>query len=478
MRGTWLLCALLAFAPAAAAADEVDDMGGFEDEEPAGEYEFDTSSTDEADRWWNIDGSIGLSSSINWIPHVSAFGSDYGDLQRLRLRLNLEFDAKLPFDWKFRASPHIWYDFAYLIQGFGNYTTNVVNDYEWEGEFQDTYLQGPLFFENLDLKIGRQVVNWGRSEQLRVLDVLNPLDLREPARADIEDLSRSVGMAKLDWTLNRNWTITGIAIPEIRFPDQPSFGSDFNPNGPGTPLTAVPFIPPPVFNENSPDDLENWEAAASVRGIFEGWDVSFHYAYIYNDFPNLRQVGVGMTTPPMGMGVPFPIFKLVHQRLHFGGMGGNYIWGAFLFKGELVFIHGLEYAFDGQKKRNRLDALFGIEYYGIAENTFAFEVTERHVFSHNANIRAAPNFQRQDVIDYAVRWTADWMNARLSTTVVGIFLGHKVQDGIILRAQAEYDFMDGLSGTLGILMFQGGTFPPINRFASNDRVFIDLKYSF
>ncbi len=65
------------------------------------------------------------------------------------------------------------------------------------------------------------------SDTLRVLDVLNPLDNREPGRADIEDLRRPVTMVKLDWHIGRNWRLTGIAIPEIRFDDLPALGTDF-----------------------------------------------------------------------------------------------------------------------------------------------------------------------------------------------------------------------------------------------------------
>jgi hypothetical protein len=302
-------------------------------------------------------------------------------------------------------------------------------------------------------------VNWGRSDSLRVLDVLNPLDQREPARADIEDLARSVGMAKVDWYVDRNWTVTGIAIPEIRFSDVPSFGSDFNPS---------PFPPP---GEHSPDDFEHWEGAASVRGIFEGWDVSFHYAYIYDDLPSLRVVGFA---DPMMM---IPIFKQVHNRLHLGGMGGNYTFGSWLLKGEIAYIDGFEFAFESGD-RGRLDAMLGIEYYGIAESTFALEIVERHLFGHSIPINEAPNFVRKDSVDYALRWTADWMNARLTTTVLAILLGYKVQDGAIIRASGEYEISDGLALTAGILMFQAGDNPPVTAWGLNDRVFIDLKYSF
>ncbi len=47
-------------------------------------------------------------------------------------------------------------------------------------------------------KVGRQIVIWGRSESLRVLDVLNPLDNREAGRVDIEDLRRPLAMVRVD----------------------------------------------------------------------------------------------------------------------------------------------------------------------------------------------------------------------------------------------------------------------------------------
>jgi hypothetical protein len=350
-----------------------------------------------------------------------------------------------------------------VIQGKSKYTNNVIKDYEWEWEFQDTYLEGPIL-DNVDLKIGRQVVKWGYSDSVRVLDILNPLDQREPGRADIEDLARSVGMAKVDWYVDRNWTVTAIAIPEIRFNDIPSFGSDFNP------------LPTPIPTGSTPDDFKNWEAAASVKGIFEGWDVSFHYAYIFNDIANQRSAGGGT------------FFLPANSRLHLVGAGGNYAFGSWLVKGEIAWLDGLEFLsgfVDGipvgpfsSLDRSRLDATLGLEYYGLTDHTFALEVVERYLFDHTAEILDAPNFTRENTMEYALRWTADWFNTRLTTTVLAILLGYKVQDGVILRAQGEYELMDGLALTAGFLLFQKGDLPPLNSWGLNDRAFVDLKYSF
>lgn len=450
---------LLLLAAAPAGADGYDDVGGFEEADE--EFKLDAEAYEDAEpapeRWWEIDGSVGLSSSVNYLSHRSATGTQYRGLSRLRARLNLEIDLQLPHEWKLRASPYVWYDFAYLINGFSRYTGAVKDEYEWEWNFQDSYIEGPLL-DDVDLKIGRQVVNWGNSDSVRVLDVLNPLDNREPARADIEDLRRSVGMAKLDWYLGPHWTLTGIAIPEIRFDDLPPVGSDFNPS----PLPALP--------ELVPDDFENWEGAVAVRGIFEGWDVSAHFAYLFDDFPSLRAGLPPSPTNPLGL-------YATHDRLLFVGAGGNYAFGSWLLKSEAAWTDGFEFL-GVAKERSRLDVMAGVEYYGLSEATVALEVVERHLFGHNSTIRAAPNSTREDAVEYALRYTADWFHARLSTTLLAVLLGAKVQDGAVLRAQGDYTIRDGLVLTAGILIFQKGRLAPLDTWGHNDRLFFDIKWSF
>ena len=490
---------LLAGAVAAGADEGKEEWGGFGEEEEI-EVDIDRNEPAVPERWWDIDGSFGLSSSINYfdheflnLPDESPERTSWTGLSRLRARIDLELDFELPRDWKLRLSPHFWYDFAYLIRGRNNYTDEVLDDYEWELDLEDSYLEGPLL-ENLDLKIGRQVVNWGRSDTLRVIDVLNPLDNREPGRADIEELRRAVGMVKLDWYIGRRWTITGIAIPEMRFDDLPSYGSDFvafelgTAGGllpPGVPPEQlkpilVPFLLP---NTNEPDHFQDMQWAAAVRGIFEGWDISFHFADVYEHIPRFQ--------PPPGANIFEQIdqgVKQVYDRFLMAGAGGNYTSGAWLFKAEAAWLHGFEYAFldttgflprlDATGKKSRLDVMGGVEYYGFADTSLALEIVNRHIFDYERPLLGIPSFVRENSVEYAFRYTADWLNARLSTTLLTVLFGWKVQDGAIVRAQGSYTFRDGLVGTLGILIYEDGDLPPLSLWGNNDRVFIDLKYSF
>ena len=129
-------------------------------------------------------------------------------------------------------------------------------------------------------------------------------------------------------------------------------------------------------------------------------------------------------------------------------------------------------------KKSRLDVMGGIEYYGFAETTLALEIANRHSFDYERPVLSLPTFLREDSVEYAFRYTADWLNARLSTTLLAIVFGYAAQDGAIVRAQGSYTFRDGLVGTLGILIYEDGELPPLSLWGNNDRVFIDLKYSF
>jgi hypothetical protein len=464
----------LALAVPAARADDLDEvLEGFETDE---EFErVPSRETDEplvAERWWDLSGSLDLSSSVAYLDHRSTTGTDWTGLTKLRTRLNLELDLELPVeefapglpleDWKARFSGFVWYDFAYVANGRGQFTSQVLRNYEFDGDLQETWIQGTLF-ERLDAKLGRQVVNWGRSDNVRVIDVLNPLDNREPGLNDIEDLRRPLGMLRFDFRASPQWSLQAIAIPEIRFDKNPPFGSDYYP-------IAIP--PPPR------DKPGTTEFAAAAWGVFEGWDLSFHYANVYDDLPRLRPVPAAT---PLGFDL-----ERHHSRLHMGGTGANYTVGSWLFKGELAYLDGIEYLILGDgpagappstDEKPRLDAMIGVEYYGISETTIAIEAVNRHIFDYDDSMLDT-EFTRENAVEYAIRYTAEWLNARLRTTAVALLFGARVQDGAVVRLQADYTFRDALIGTAGIVLYQGGDLLPLSAWKRNDRLFFELEYSF
>ena len=442
-----IVCLCAAHGARATDPDDLDDvLGGFEEEaaSPAAE-----NPDAQGERIWDLSGSVEVSGSVNYLAHRSDTGTAYQGLQRLRNRANLQLDVDLPVaDWKLRTEGWGFYDAAYAINGRSDYTRDVRREYELDAEVGEAWLAGGVG-EHVDVALGRQVVIWGRSESLRVLDVLNPLDNREPGRVDLEDIRRPVSMLNVKGYAG-DWSAALIAIPEIRFDSNPVVGSDFFP---GT----------IELSERRPDHFEDTELAAAVNGIFSGWDVSFHGAWFWNDQPR-----------PDGAAVPT---RLVHDRLWMVGSGGNYTRGSWLLKAELAYLDGLGF-FGVDDDKSRFDVLIGAEYYGFTDTTFTVEFVERHLFEHERAIRHAPNFVREDSQEIALRLSRNFWNDTLHATLVGIVLGADARDGSIARFDLDYDVLDALTVGVGLLLYQQGDLPPLDAWGDNDRVIFSAKWSF
>ena len=257
-------------------ATEDDILKGFDDDTKESTPEL--TQDELKPSMFSLNGDVKLGASYNF-AHDKPKGNetDWRGLSRLRGELHLELDAKFSNLWQARFSGKGAYDFAYGINGQDEFTDEVIDNYEKELELGETYLQGSLT-KSFDVKIGRQIVVWGKSDNIRVTDVLNPLDMREPGLTDIEDLRLPVTMSRLDYYIG-DWSLSGITIHEIRFNKNPEYGNDFYPS----------LTPPP--HEDKPDSAgKNTEYAAAINGIFSGWDISFYWADYYNDLPHFEFV--------------------------------------------------------------------------------------------------------------------------------------------------------------------------------------------
>ncbi len=477
---TLSLVCLLSVVPAMTwSADDMDDVLGEFDESDNSVFNDEIEETGVSDkRSWDITGSLVLNGSYNYLSHESSTETDYQGLSKLRTQLNLQYDQDIADDWQTRVAAYAFYDWMYDIQDDREFTDEVKDEYQQEAEFREVWIRGKLS-KSIDLKIGRQVVNWGRSESLRVLDVLNPVDNREMGLADIENLRLPVTMVKTDF-YTRHWSYSLIAIPEVRFSKNPVEGNDF--------YSGDENI---KFKENEPDDVSDTSWATSAKGIYSGWDISFHAARLWHD----RPYALPVQGEPMAEGMP-PLVDtiiLTHSRINFYGLGANLSTGSWLLKTELAYLNNLGYTVstrhdltlfgqgiidnpDGVVNKDRVDAMFGLEYYGLANTTFSFDIVNRHIMGFEKSMK--PTYAHRDETETAFRVTRDFMNERLQMTALFIAFGEDAKNGSIVRATAEYEVIDALNITFGLITYQDGDPPPFDRIDKNDRVFGEIKWNF
>ena len=405
----------------------------------------------------SLDGYLKLSSAYNFHGH-KAEGTDtqWHGLSSLRSELKLELDAKLPASWQARIAGHAFYDFAYRINGRSDYTDEVLDQYEKEVELGEAWLMGSLT-NDLDLKTGRQIEVWGRSDNIRIADVLNPLDLRVPGLTDIEKLRLPVTMTKLEYFFS-DLSLSAIAIHELRFNKNPKFGSDFFP--------ADSRIP----GRDSDKGLtfNDTQFAVALNGIFHGWDASLYGAYIFDDFAYIRV---------KQMGIP-PRLERKHPRIKMIGGAGNIAWGNWLFIAETAFLDDLKFSNTPGDKYSRLDGLIGMEYSGIRDTTIAVDIANQHLFDYDRVLKEAPDRQREDLFQSAVRLTRTQMNDTLTLTFLANTFGVTGDQGALQRFTAEYDYTDSIQITAGVVFYQSGDLRRTESIGSNDRVYLEIKHSF
>jgi hypothetical protein len=402
----------------------------------------------------NLDGYFKLSSSYNMYHHkAEGTDTDWHGLSRLRAELMMELDAKFSESWQARVAGHGFYDFAYRIQGRDKFTREVLDENEDELELGEAWLLGSIT-DQLDLKAGRQIVVWGKSDNIRVTDVLNPLDLREPGLTDLENLRLPLTMTKLDYFI-QGLNLSGMVIHEIRYNKEPEFGSDFFPAAQPLPTTETP---------DTGFDMDNTQFALALHGIFHGWDASLYGAYFYDDTPHFDEEPSGNE-------------KLKHARLKMVGGAFNIAAGNWLFNTESAFFEGIQY-FNSGKDYKRIDALAGAEYSGFTDTTLSFEIADRHILNFNSQIEESPDFAEEDRWITALRLTRTFLNETMALTVLAQTFGLTGDDGAFQRFTAEYDLTDAIEITGGVVFYQSGDLPRFREVSENDRLYLEFKYNF
>ncbi|MCG8550734.1 MAG: DUF1302 family protein [Desulfobacterales bacterium] len=374
---------------------------------------------------------------------------DHRGITRLVPEIMLEYKRPVFDRWKMFVSGKAFYDLAYTLKGRGDYPDAVLAEYEQELEIREAYIEGSLT-GNLDIKIGRQIVVWGKSDNIRVADVINPLDQREPGVTDIEDLRLPAAMTRVDYYTGK-WALTGLIIHEAEFNKNPVPGNDF--------FTSSVRLPDDAPGSGS----SNTQYGLAWQGFFTGWDLSFYWADVYN------------RTPWVSRDPDRPALR--YSRVKMAGGALAVALGNYLFTAETAYFKGLEFHSTPDEK-DRLDLMVGIEYQGITDTTITLELVNRHLFDFETAMEHDPDRAEEDRLETAFRFSRDFMNETLNFTGLLIAYGDMGDDGAMARFTGEYDVNDNVSVKLGVIFYASGNLKHYDGIGDNDRVFAEIKYGF
>ena len=432
-------------------SNDMDDLLSGFDETPVDLQDNQDSDSNVIPEWLQLTGSLGLAGSYNFAHDApEEKDADFRDLSMFRTTVALSSEMRWG-DWQAKISGHGFYDAAYSIQGREQYSNALLDLYEQEFEIDDFYLQGSLT-SNFDVKIGRQVVVWGKSDNVRVTDILNPLDNRLPGMVDIKYRRLPVTMTKLDYYTG-DWNLSGIMIHEARFDKNPVYNSDFYPGkGP---------LPP----EEEPDlAFDNQQYGLALNGIFSGWDLSLYGAWVYDGRAHVTEDMSGS------------LYR-EHSRILMTGMTVNMAFGNWLLKGEGGWFDGLEFA-TVEDEFSRLDLMAGLEYMGFSEMVLSLEIVNRHLLNFDERLTFSPDISQEDTFQTVATLVRDFANDTIQLKILLSVFGIHGEDGAFERFQLDYDLTDSVTMTGGVIFYQSADQGALSTIEDNDRIFFELIYEF
>ena len=428
------------------------DLDGFDSEEMIDSEEDIQESVDEVQKSspLTVGGDIAFKTAYGYKEH-KVDGVEYGGFNQAQISLSVNVEYKISDSWKLKVDADTYYDSVYALRTKTDFNDDVLESYETDIMIKDAYIEGSLT-NSLDLKLGRQIVVWGKSDSIRITDVINPLDNRTPGMTDIEDLRLSVGMAKFDYYVG-NWNISGMIIAENRVMIESAPRGEFFPVDTLFPSAkGKPFIE----LDTPSSSLENIEYALAFNGVFSGWDLSFYGADVLDQRWHINQVTKTREVSTI-------------QML---GSAVNIATGSWLLKSEVAFLSGINYN-QVTDEKNRLDMLIGFDYMGIKDTVLSLEVADRHIFDYENKINS-----EKDDIQTAVRITRSFSNDSIQLTVLRTMFGSSFKEGGFVRVWSEIDIMDGVTSNIGVVDYIGGDNIFMEAVKDNDRIFADISYSF
>lgn len=447
-----------------------DDLAGFENEESADEtgddlagFGGDEASIDSSEEevaveesMFSFSGNVAFKTAYGYKEH-EVNSIEYSGINQAQTSIYLQVDGKLSDNWKMRVSGDAFYDAIYDLKD-DNYNDDILDAYQTQLRFDDVYVQGRIG-NDIDLKIGRQIVVWGKSDSIRITDVINPTDNRLPAMTDIEDLRLPTTMAKLDYYLG-SWNLSAMAIAESRIMTEAAPRSEFFPVDN---IFTGAILPNPFMELVEPESSqENMQYAFAANGIFSGWDLSFYASRVYDSKWHIEGS------------------KRIVSQIDMLGSAINIATGSWLLKSEVAYIDGIKYNNPTIDAKSRLDVLIGFDYMGIKDTVLSLELANRHIFDHEEIMSSVDGKDFVDENEYqtAMRATRSFANDSINASALVSMFGSSWEYGGFARIWVEYDLMDAVVANVGLVDYIDGDKPFTSAISDNDRVFADITYSF
>lgn len=356
-----------------------------------------------------------------------------------------------------KATQNIGEDISVVAQGW------IRNDETFRADADSKKLQeGYIKFStgNMDYRIGRQIIAWGRADRLNPTDNLTPRNFTLLTPEEDDQRLGSLA-AKVTYHSHEN-SLTGIWLPGM---DPHIF-----------PVAATPGI---FFTQHIPHANR-----IALKFDHSGGNVDWSASY-YSGLDLTPDIAIGATTPS-GTNVIFD-----HNRIRVLGMDAAtaigryglraeaaYTWTANTGENDFLVKKPFLYMVMGGD-RTFLDYLnINIQYYlrHVTNYSDPQAITNPLLRPLAIQTGALWNQFSRSQHGVSVRVSNKWFNETLEGEITAV--GSFGQSNYFIRPKLVYAFSDNVKGSLGLDIYRGESNTFFGRLRDNSLLFAEMKYGF
>jgi len=410
--------------------------------------------------------------------------NEYEDLYECRNEFRLKGKGELNDKIDFFASldlDYIWYK-------------NTDADEEIDPKLFEAYLD--LHFPQLDLRLGKQIVRWGKTDEISPVDNLNPQDMREFIIRDLEGRKIPIWMAKVDLYPSNNWTIEGIFIPFFKDNEVDFWGRDwalFNhtkeaiANSP-LPLSAKTLLlQSNMIYHKPPRTLKNSEVGLRIVGTVSKYDFAFSYLYTWTDMPVLKsdlfqndfsifaKGGLNAYLNQLNWGtINDPNIHAYFHRVHIWGAELETTWGDFGIRGELAYSKSVKFMETNFNisRHNVLFYVLGADYLSATKLYLNLQFSQQVIFNYKHPIIFFKHINN----GLHGRISQEFLRGKLIPEFE--FYYNLSDNSYYLNPAIKFHYIDNWIFKLGLNILEGERDTLFGNFDDCDQVYFYVEYDF
>ncbi len=377
---------------------------------------------------------------------------------------------------------------------------SLQSDYLWFGPQEATDDYDIDLFEGyvrvahdpVEITVGKQIVRWGKTDQISPVDNVNPQDFREFITVDYEDRKIPVFMTRALVSLDFI-TLEGIYIPFFEPSEIDYYGTDWavyqhlkvDTKRSNMPPAFKDYVLSREVDENEPaKTLKNGELGFRITTTVHDWDMGLSYMYTWEDLPyyasfpikNIKvkdSASFGNIEENLQSAIiTNENVRVEYKRCNIAGFEFESTLGSIGLRGEFAYFshQSLLNSSLTSSETPVYHYVLGIDYTGVNEWYINFQISHQILDNYSDEILY---FKKHNV----------FLNGEIRKDLWNGDITCKVRYNIGLTEKSYYlnpcvilKYFSNLETTLGVDLLGGEADTLLGYYDKSDQYYVDFKY--